>query len=167
MAIGILMAALAGGLVGLQNIFNNRVHVKAGLWVTTTLVLGMGFLPSFVIGLASEGTGMFRPGHVEPWYFFSGLIGVGVVTCMVRGTHLLGPTYAAAVAMVSQLGFAVVWDTLGWFGLEKVPFTGTQLLGVLVIAAGIVVFKLGGRKPQEARSGSRRKAAPAYDSIEC
>lgn len=146
MLIGIIMATLAGGLVGLQNIFNNRVHVKAGLWITTTLVLGMGFVASFLLGFASEGMAMFRPNQMEPWYFFSGLIGVGVVICMVRGTHLLGPTYAAAVAMISQLGFAVIWDTLGWFGLEKVPFTGTQLLGVLVIAAGIVVFKLGGRK---------------------
>lgn len=160
MAIGILMAALAGTLVGLQNIFNNRVHVKAGLWATTTLVLGLGFLASLLIGLAAEGTGMFHPGYMEPWYFFSGLIGVGVVTCMVRGTQLLGPTYAAAVAMISQLGFAVIWDTLGWFGLEKVPFTGTQLLGVLVIGAGIAVFKLGGRK-SEARSNNRQKAASA------
>lgn len=155
MLIGIMMATLAGALVGLQNIFNNRIHVKAGLWITTTVVLGMGFLASFLLGFASEGMAMFRPEHVEPWYFFSGLIGVGVVVCMVRGTHLLGPTYAAAVAMVSQLGFAVVWDTLGWFGLEKVPFTGTQLLGVLVIAAGIVVFKLGGKRA--GASGKQRR----------
>lgn len=165
MLIGIIMATLAGGLVGLQNIFNNRVHVKAGLWITTTLVLGMGFAASFLLGFASEGMAMFRPGHMEPWYFLSGLIGVGVVICMVRGTHLLGPTYAAAVAMISQLGFAVVWDTLGWFGLEKVPFTGTQLLGVLVIAAGIVVFKLGGRRKTEV--GDRKlKQVPVYEHLE-
>lgn len=164
MLIGIIMATLAGALVGLQNIFNNRVHVKAGLWITTTLVLGMGFLASLLIGFASEGMAMFRPEHMEPWYFFSGLIGVGVVICMVRGTHLLGATYAAAVAMISQLGFAVVWDTLGWFGLEKVPFTGTQLLGVLVIAAGIVVFKLGGRKT-EAES-KKLKRVPVYKRLE-
>ncbi|MOA68270.1 hypothetical protein D3C78_1958110 [compost metagenome] len=66
--------------------------------------------------------------------------------------------------MISQLGFAVVWDTLGWFGLEKVPFTGTQLLGVLVIAAGIVVFKLGGRKTV---AGSKKlKRVPAYERLE-
>ncbi|MNL82142.1 hypothetical protein D3C87_2094590 [compost metagenome] len=61
--------------------------------------------------------------------------------------------------MVSQLGFAVVWDTLGWFGLEKVPFTGTQLAGVLVIAAGIVVFKLGGRKTAAGSKGQKTVSA--------
>lgn len=158
MVTGIFMAALAGMLVGLQNIFNSRVNERAGLWLTTTLVLGMGFLASLLIGLATQGPGMFHPGHMEPWYWFSGLIGVGIVTCMVKGVSLLGPTYASAVAMTAQLAFAVLWDTLGWFGLEKVPFTGRQLIGVLVIAAGIIVFKLGGSR-SKARSKVRQEAA--------
>ncbi|MDZ7543565.1 EamA-like transporter family protein, partial [Clostridium perfringens] len=38
----------------------------------------------------------------------------------------------------------LLWDSLGLFGLEQVPFTLQQLLGVTVIACGILVFKLGG-----------------------
>jgi transporter family-2 protein len=57
----------------------------------------------------------------------------------------LGPTYAISIALTSQLVFALLFDSIGAFGLEKVPFTFKQLIGVLVIVGGILVFKLGGR----------------------
>ncbi|MBO9129407.1 DMT family transporter [Bacillus sp. 165] len=146
---GLLLALTAGTLVGLQNIFNSKVNERAGSWTTTTLVLGMGFLASLTIGLIFEGTHMFTLDHMKPWYWISGLIGIGVVTCLVKGIRLLGPTYAISIVLTSQLGFALLWDSLGLFGLEKVPFTFKQLLGVLVIVGGIFVFKLSGRDVPE------------------
>ncbi|WP_028543278.1 DMT family transporter [Paenibacillus taiwanensis] len=144
MIIGLLLACIAGALVGLQNIFNSKVNEQAGSWTTTTLVLGMGFLASLTMGLIFEGK-MLLTWHPMPlWYWFSGIIGVGVVTCLVQGIKRLGPTYAVSIMMTSQLGFALLWDSLGWLGLEKVPFTFNKLIGVLVIVGGIVVFKLGG-----------------------
>ncbi|AJY73790.1 DMT family transporter [Paenibacillus beijingensis] len=146
MILGLTMAFIAGSLVGLQNIFNSNVNERAGSWATTTLVLGLGFLTSLTIGLIFEGNHLFTLQHMQPWYWISGLIGVGVVTCLVQGIKLLGPTYAIAIVLTSQLGFALLWDSLGWLGLAKVPFTFKQLVGVLVIVGGIVVFKLGGRR---------------------
>ncbi|GJM69272.1 hypothetical protein HMSSN036_14880 [Paenibacillus macerans] len=55
MVLGILLALVAGSLVGIQNIFNNKVNEHTGTWTTTTLVLGLGFAASFVIGLLLEG----------------------------------------------------------------------------------------------------------------
>ncbi|WP_394171722.1 hypothetical protein [Guptibacillus hwajinpoensis] len=46
----------------------------------------------------------------------------------------------------SQLGFAIVWASLGLLGLKQVPFTGKQLLAVIVILAGMLVFKISGKK---------------------
>ncbi|MNR54374.1 hypothetical protein D3C85_1745450 [compost metagenome] len=58
----------------------------------------------------------------------------------------MGPTYAISIVLISQLGFALLWDSLGWLGLDKVPFTWKQLVGVIVIVGGILVFKLGGER---------------------
>lgn len=149
--LGLLLALMGGSLVGLQNIFNSKVNERAGSWATTTLVLGLGFLASLTIGLIFEGKQLFAVHHMQLWYCFSGLIGVGVVTCMVGGVKLLGPTYAISIALTSQLGFALLWDSLGWLGLDKVPFTFSKLLGVLVIVGGILLLKFGGR-------GERQKA---------
>ncbi|MFT8320238.1 MAG: DMT family transporter [Bacillus sp. (in: firmicutes)] len=149
MLVGIVMSLLAGVLVGLQNIFNSKVNERAGSWSTTTLVLGMGFLASLTIGIIVEGKGLFSLQNMQPWFWFSGLIGVGVVTCIVQGMKHLRPTYAISIILISQLGFAMLLDTLGWLGLAKVPFTWKQLVGVLVIAGGIFVFKLGGEKEKQ------------------
>lgn len=151
MIIGLLLALLAGSLVSLQTIFNSKVNVSTGSWSTTTLVLGMGFAASLIFGLVFEGSNMFSLQNMKPWYWISGLIGVGVVICLVQALKLLRPTFAISVVLTSQLGFALLWDSLGWLGLNKVPFTLNQLLGVLVIVGGIFVFKFGaGRETQEA-----------------
>lgn len=146
MILGLLLALIAGSLVSLQNIFNSKVNERVGTWTTTTLVLGMGFLASLIIGLILEGKHLFILQQMQPWYWFSGMIGVGVVICLVQGIRLLGPTYAISIVLTSQLGFALLWDSLGWLGLVKVPFTIKQLIGVLVIVGGVFVFKLGGRR---------------------
>ncbi|NBD26955.1 DMT family transporter [Paenibacillus glycinis] len=141
---GIVLAMIAGGLVSLQNIFNSKVNERAGSWATTAFVLGMGFAASLALGLLIEGKRMFALGGMQTWYCFSGLIGVGVVSCLVQGIKRLGPTYAISIALTSQLGLALLMDSQGWLGLAKVPFTPKQLIGVLVIVAGIAVFKFGG-----------------------
>jgi bacterial/archaeal transporter family-2 protein len=142
--LGLLFAILAGSLVSLQNIFNSKVGEHAGSWTTTTLVLGLGFVASITIGFLFEGNQLFQLQNMKTWYWFSGLIGIGVVTCVVQGIKLLGPTYAISIMLTSQLGFALLWDSFGWMGLEKVPFTLQQLVGVLVIVAGILIFKISG-----------------------
>ena len=143
MILGIVLALIAGSLVGLQNIFNGKVNEHVGSWTTTTLVLGMGFVASLTMGFIFEGKHIFTLQNMKTWYWFSGLIGVGVVICLVQGMRLLGPTYAISIVVTSQLGFALLWDSLGWFGLDMVPFTFRQLIGVLVIVCGVILFKLG------------------------
>lgn len=149
MILGLLLALMAGSLISLQNIFNSKVSERAGSSATTTLVLGLGFLASLILGLIFEGKHMFILHNMKPWYWFSGFIGVGVVTCVVRGVRLLGPTYAISIVLTSQLAFALLWDSLGWLGLDRVPFTFKQLIGVLVIVGGVLIFKLGGGRQNQ------------------
>lgn len=161
MFIGAALAAVAGTLVGMQNIFNSKVDRQVGPWTTTTLVLGLGFLASLMMGLIFERGGMFKGGEMEPWFWFSGLIGVGVVTCLTQGIRLLGPTYAVSILLSSQIVVALILDSFGWMGLVQVAFTPKQAIGVLVIVAGIAVFKLGGRQQTDSGKQSASEAAEA------
>ncbi len=156
---GILLALLAGSLVSLQTVFNSKVNEKTGSWSTTTMVLFTGFLASFLISILVEGKNTFSFQHMQPWYWVSGAIGVGVVFCLVQGMKLLGPTFAISIVLTSQLSFALLFDSMGWLGLEKIPFSWNQLLGVLVIVGGIVLFKFGGSK-----SNTAEKPRPALRS---
>lgn len=155
MLTGLALAMLAGTLVGVQNIFNSKLGAKTSIWATTTIVLGLGFAASFAIGLLLEGADMFALRDMRTWYAFSGLIGVVIVVSMVQGIRRLGPTFAVSVMMAAQLGFALLMDALGWFGLARIPVSPLRIAGLLIIAAGIAVFKL------DAAALRRAKRKPA------
>lgn len=163
MMLGLVLSLIAGSLVSLQNIFNSKMNQRIGSWATTTWVLFLGFVASFGIGLAVEGKGMLTLQHMQPWYWFSGMIGVGVVFCLMQSMKLLAPTFAIAVVMTAQLGFALIWDSLGWMGLEKVPLTPNKVIGVLVIVAGIVVFKIGEGRVPAGKSAAVQKVTAAFE----
>ena len=146
MLLGLSWAILAGSMVSLQNVFNSKVNEHVNPWSTTTLVLGLGFLASLLSGFAFEGRDLFQLQNMKPWYWFSGLVGIGVVTCVTQGVKLLGPTFAISIVMASQLVFALSWYSTGWLGLEKVPFTFKKLAGILIIIAGMIIFKIGGKR---------------------
>ncbi|MCM3665882.1 DMT family transporter [Mesobacillus subterraneus] len=150
MVLGLICAIIAGTLVSLQNIFNSKVNEQAGSWMTTTLVLGLGSLASFILGLFFEGGQLFDLQQMKWWYWISGLLGIGVITGIVQGIRYLGPTFAISIVLTSQLGFAVLLDSLGWMGLEKVPFTLKQLFGVVLILGGVIVFKWSEGRKKEA-----------------
>ncbi|WP_082652118.1 DMT family transporter [Gorillibacterium timonense] len=145
MAMGIILALVAGSLVSLQNIFNSKMNEKTGSWSTTAIVLGLGFLASFTLGAISEGAAFFRVSSIKPWYLFSGLIGVGVVICLVRAFRLAGPTFSVSLVMTAQLGTALILDSVGALGLERVPFSTNKLIGVLIIIGGVLVYQMGGK----------------------
>ncbi|TCI25407.1 DMT family transporter [Exiguobacterium sp. SH5S13] len=146
MALGMMLAVMGGMLVCVQNTFNANVKQRVGAWATTTLVLALGFLASLFIGLISEGGGLFDLRDMETWYWFSGIIGVGVVMSVTQSVQQLGPSYAISIVMVSQILFALLWDTLGWFGLEAIPFTWKTALGIVLIVGGVLLFQLSGKK---------------------
>lgn len=141
MILGLFFAIIAGFMVSLQSIFNNKVNEHTGTWTTTAIVLGLGAIASFVIGLFFEGENLLVLQNMKSWYWFSGIIGAGVVSCLVQGIRRLGPTLAISITMTSQLGFALLLDSFGWFGLQKMSFSYKELIGVLVIVIGIFIFK--------------------------
>lgn len=146
MALGMMLAVAGGMLVCVQNTFNANVKQRVGAWATTTLVLALGFLASLFIGLISEGSALFNLRDMETWYWFSGIIGVGVVMSVTQSVQQLGPSYAISIVMVSQILFALLWDTLGWFGLEAILFTWKTALGIVLIVGGVLLFQLSGKK---------------------
>lgn len=155
MIAGILMALAAGALVSIQNLFNSKVNLSVRSSTTTALVLGMGFASSLSLGLLFEGRHYFPAGSMQPWFWFSGLLGIGVVTCVVRGVDRLGASHAISIVMASQLVCAMWWDSMGWFGLETVPLTLPKSAGTALLIGGLLLFRM--QKP----AGEKAEVQPA------
>ncbi|MDQ6421698.1 DMT family transporter [Paenibacillus sp. LHD-117] len=141
MFMGIALALAAGSFISVQNMFNSKVNDFASSTSTTALVLGMGFLASLSMGLLFHGTAFWDFGYMPTWFWFSGLLGIGVVICVVNGVKELGPSYGISIVMASQLLCALWWDSAGWFGLEQVPFTNRKALGAVLLIGGLLLFK--------------------------
>ncbi|EKE32439.1 hypothetical protein MJ3_03362 [Salimicrobium jeotgali] len=145
--IGILFSILAGVMISTQNIFNTRMSGKIGSWGSTTVVLGLGLIASLIVFTIVEDTPLFALSGINPIFLLSGVFGVTLVYCLMRGMAILGPAYTVSITMVSQLAFASTIDTFGLFHFEPVPFTWTKALGLSILMAGILIFKLGHRIP--------------------
>ena len=54
----------------------------------------------------------------------------------------LNPACAVSVILISQLFIAALIDALGIFGVEKTPFTWNKYVGLAVMIAGVILFKM-------------------------
>ncbi|RNA66966.1 DMT family transporter [Alteribacter keqinensis] len=157
MIFGIILAASAGAAISLQTVFNNKVNEKTGSWTTTALALGMGFVFALVATVMAGELNVYQLARIEPWYWFAGITGVGVVFCLVQAIKRLGPTFTISIVLTAQLSTALLSDSIGWFGLEQIPFSYTKLAGIFVILIGVLVFKGVIKLPSPAVARESRK----------
>lgn len=141
---GILFAIAAGLFIAMQQVFNARLGEKIGFWETNTFVHGSGFLFSLII-LMIAGNGSFsKIGETNKLYLLGGMFGVIIVFSAMNAVSTLGATFSVAILVVTQLIAATIIDSLGLFDSPIIKFDITKLLGIIIMIAGIIVFKLRG-----------------------
>jgi transporter family-2 protein len=139
---GIIYSLLGGIFVSIQSVFNTRLSEKAGLWMTNTFVHGTGFVLSLLIMLMLKDGSFSKLLTVNKLYWLGGSLGVIIVFSVMKGITALGPAYSVALLLIAQLIVALLIDSFGLFGIEKVPFTMNKLFGIAIMIAGVIVFKL-------------------------
>ena len=139
--IGIIFSIIAGALMSFQGIFNTKLSERIGLWETNTIVQGSAFILT-VIALFFFGKGSFKEvREVNKIYLLGGLLGVLIIFTVMVGMKNLGPTYAISIILIAQLLTAAILQAFGLFGVEKTRFSLNEILGVVVMIAGIIIFK--------------------------
>ena len=139
--IGFICAIISGLSMTIQGIFNTRLNEKIGAWETTTIVQATGLALSLVILF------FFRKGdfgairHVNKLYLLGGFIGVVITYTVMISIGTLGTTLGIGTILVAQLASAGLIDYFGLFGSEKGSFGMTQIIGVVLMIVGIVIFK--------------------------
>lgn len=138
---GLISSIIAGISMSLQGVFNTRLGEKIGVWETNILVQGIGFALTLII-LFFAGNGNFKNlSSANKLYLLGGPLGVIIIFTVMSGIENLGPTYSISTILVSQLAAAGIIDAFGLFGSEKISFDITKILGLIIIVAGIVLFK--------------------------
>lgn len=74
---------------------------------------------------------------VPLWAWFGGLFGAFYVAISTIVAAELGATSLLFLGVAGQLAMALLVDHFGWLGMPVNPITGTRLLGVALLCAGV------------------------------
>lgn len=140
--LGFIMSAIAGAAMSIQGVMNTRLGEKIGLYESNAFVQGTAFLLS-LIAVVVFGKGSFRSIlEVDKLYLFGGVLGIVITITVMMGIGKLSPTIAISTILISQLLVAALIDAFGWMGSERVVFDWTKYVGIGLMIAGVVLFKI-------------------------
>lgn len=127
--------------MSLQGVFNTRLSDKIGSWETNTIVQASGLILTLIV-LFFFGNGNFKEiKSANKLYLLGGALGVVIIFTVMVSIKSLGTTVGIGTILVAQLLAAALIDAFGLFGSEKVPFSLHEILGIVIMIAGIVLFK--------------------------
>ena len=138
---GFIIAIISGIAMSVQGVFNTKLSDKIGTWETNTIVQGSALVLTLII-LFFFGNGNFREiKSANKLYLLGGALGVVITFTVILSIKSLGTTVGICTILIAQLLAAALIDAFGLFGSEKVPFSFHEILGIVIMIAGIVLFK--------------------------
>jgi len=138
----VLMVILGGFLNGVQAPINSALSKKVGSieGALTSFFFGTAIL---LIATVVFGKGDLKGLLIVPrWELLGGLLGAYFVTAMIIAVPRIGVAAAIFSAIAGQLVMGIIVDNFGWFGVQRIPFDISRLLGILLmIVSLLLIFK--------------------------
>ena len=140
--IGFLIAVISGLLMSVQGVFNTQVTKTTGMWVANAFVQFTAFLVCIAIWAISDRTSFGTLLKVAPRYkLIGGILGAGITYTVIKAMDMMGPAKAVMMIVTAQILVAYLIELFGLFGVEKQPFSWRKVIGILLAAGGIILFK--------------------------
>ena len=140
--IGFLIAVISGLLMSVQGVFNTQVTKTTGMWVANAFVQFTAFLVCIAIWAISDRTSFGTLLKVQPRYMLiGGIVGAGIAYTVIKAMDMMGPAKAVMMIVTAQILVAYLIELFGLFGVEKQPFSWRKVIGILLAAGGIILFK--------------------------
>ena len=139
-----LFAVVAGAGVAAQAVINSRLRFILGAPVWAAIAQFTVGLVLLVVAAAvtrqaiPTGTALAQ----APWWMWTGgVFGALFILMSVIVTAKLGAALMLAATIVGQLGAALAIDHFGWFGGDVIPVSLTRVVGVLLLAIGVILIR--------------------------
>lgn len=134
----LLLAFASGVLMAVQGSINGALGKVIGTMEGNFIVHLFGLIIiAILLFLFKVGDGDFSQYSTAPWWsYLGGAMNVAIIYCVMASIPKIGATNATTAIIVGQVGMAVIIDSLGLFGLEKVDFHYTKIIGLALLAIG-------------------------------
>ncbi len=139
--VAVLVGMGAGALVGMQAPINSRLGRSVGNVQAATFSFLIGTAALVLIASLVHG-GLGDLGHVgrAPWWaLVGGLLGAIYVTVAIVAVRTLGASGLTAAVITGQLAISVLVDRFGLLGVAPQPVTAHRVVGLVLLAAGVVL----------------------------
>lgn len=135
--VSFLFAAVAGAAMALQGTFNTAAGKIIGTAENTLIVHIIGALTIGLLLIFGIGKGDFSRFTEIPWYgWLGGVLSAVIIFAVIAAMDKLGVGNATAVIILFQITAALIIDSFGLFGAEKLPFAWSRVLGVVLLLIG-------------------------------
>ncbi|MBE6913590.1 MAG: DMT family transporter [Ruminococcaceae bacterium] len=139
---GIVFSIIAGMAMSIQGVMNTRLGEHIGTMEANTIVQCTAAVLSLAALAVSHGGSFAALGETPKLYWFGGVLGLVITVTVMLGIRDLSPTVSISVILISQLLVAALIDAFGLMGSERVAFGWSKYAGLVLMAGGVLLFKL-------------------------
>ena len=138
---GFIIALISGALMSIQGVFNTGITKSSSMWAANSWVQLTAFLVCVIAWFVTGKQNVMGMFHVENKYMLlGGVIGAFITMTVIKSMNSLGPAKAVLIIVISQIIVAYLIELFGLFGVDKVPFQWSKVVGALVAIVGIFIF---------------------------
>jgi transporter family-2 protein len=135
---------IVGALLALQPLLNAKVAAGAGhpiYGAMFSVFVSTVTLAVMAIALRLAPPELRGIGAAPAWSWTGGMIGAGVVLSALMATPRLGAATTVMLFITGQMTASLVLDHHGWLGVPQRPIDLPRILGVVCLAAGVVLIR--------------------------
>ncbi|MGH2318048.1 DMT family transporter [Planococcus sp. 4-30] len=138
---GIFFALAGGFFLTFQSVANATISTGIGTWQAATMTQFTGFVLALLIVVMLGDRSYLNLKTVPPLYASGGMLAAVVLYSNMTAVHRMGVTLTIGIFLIAQLVAAVMIDSKGWFDMAKQRIGRTQIAGLLLMIAGVIVLK--------------------------
>ena len=132
-------AALTGGIAGAMQIaVQGRLGDRVGSLEALAMAAIIGGVLAFALLLVVRRSlsGLEEAVAGPKWQLLGGVFGVIIVFGITYSAARIGVLATTAFLVAGQFALAALIDRLGWFGVERIGFSWTRVVGIALLVAG-------------------------------
>jgi transporter family-2 protein len=139
----LLLALVIGGLVAAQPATNAMLSKHTGALAATfaSLLVSLVII-GFLLVVAGEVGRLGDLSHFRPVHLLGGIAGAAVVGGSIYLIGPLGATVLTGALVTTQLSVSAVLDWGGFLGVDKLPISLVNVVGIILLAAGTVLVAI-------------------------
>ncbi|MCB8816626.1 DMT family transporter [Desulfosporosinus shakirovi] len=132
-----LIAAISGVAMAVQGTINSSLSQKTSLLSATLVVHIIGTIVSLGAVLLWRAPFLNHNWSSTPWYLYlGGVLSVIIVGLVAVSIPKVGVCNATTAIIIGQVSTAVLIDHFGLLGVNRLPWSPWQLLGIGFFAVG-------------------------------